>query len=218
MKKMLLSAVVLALCLTACKTDVKVETDEKSADTTATATPDTAETAEAEKPLDSVAEMKAWEAYMTPGDAHKMMAAETGTWTADMTFWHGPDSPAQKATTTANIKMIMGGRYQQSDYKGNVMGMPFEGHGMLAFDNATKEYTSTWIDNMGTGMMVMKGKMSGDSKTIELHGEMVDPARGKAIKCREVYTMVDANTRKMEMFDNKGGKEYKMMEIVMKRK
>ncbi len=215
---MLLSAAVLALCFTACKTDVKIETDEKAADTTATATPDTAETAEAERPLDSVAEMKAWEAYMTPGEAHKMMADEAGTWTADMTFWHGPDSPAQKATTTANIKMIMGGRYQQSDYKGNVMGMPFEGHGMLAFDNAAKEYTSTWIDNMGTGIMVMKGKMSGDNKTIELHGEMMDPARGKAVKCREVYTIVDDNTRKMEMFDNKGGKEYKMMEIMLKRK
>ena len=36
---------------------------------------------------------------------------------------------------------------------------------------------------------------------------------------REVWTIVDANNRKMEMFD-KGpdGKEYKSMEMTMKRK
>jgi len=36
---------------------------------------------------------------------------------------------------------------------------------------------------------------------------------------REVYTWVDDNTRKMEMFESDpSGKEYKSMEIEMKRK
>jgi hypothetical protein len=164
------------------------------------------------------AEMKAWEAYMTPGEAHKMMAEETGTWNCDMTFWHAPGSPAEKATSTANIKMILGGRYQEMNYSGNVMGMPFEGKGLLAFDNTTKEYTTTWVDNMGTGMMVMRGKAKPGSKTLEFTGEMVDPVSGKPKKCREVYSIVDANTRKMEMYDLSGSKEFKTMEIVMKRK
>ncbi|OYQ35457.1 hypothetical protein CHU92_10800 [Flavobacterium cyanobacteriorum] len=166
----------------------------------------------------SDAEMKAWETYMTPGAAHKMMATETGTWYCDMTFWQNPDTKPEKASTTAEIKMIMGGRYQQSAYTGNVMGMPFEGHGVVAFDNATKEYISTWIDNMGTGMMVMKGKMNPDGKTMVLTGEMVDPVEGKPVKCREVYTIVDNDTRKMEMYDLRSGKEFKTMEIIMKRK
>ena len=41
---------------------------------------------------------------------------------------------------------------------------------------------------------------------------------GEKTPYRETYTFVDANTRKMEMFDTKGGKKYKSMEIVMKRK
>jgi hypothetical protein len=41
---------------------------------------------------------------------------------------------------------------------------------------------------------------------------------GKKTPYRETYTIVDANTRKMEMFDTKNGQEYKSMEIIMKRK
>ncbi len=49
-------------------------------------------------------------------------------------------------------------------------------------------------------------------------GTMVDPITGKERKVREVYTIVDDNTRKMEMFETvDGGEEYKSMEIVMKR-
>ena len=61
-------------------------------------------------------------------------------------------------------------------------------------------------------------KMEPGSKTVELKGEMVDGATGKTFDCREVYTIVDANTRKMEMYCEKRGEEFKSMEIVMKRK
>lgn len=164
------------------------------------------------------AEMKAWEAYATPGEPHKMMAGEVGSWTNDMSFWDPSSKEPMKATSVCEVKMILGGRYQDMMYKGDMMGMPFEGRATLAYDNVTKEYTSTWIDNMGTGMMVMKGKMKPGSKSLELYGDMTDPMSGKTIKCREVYTIVDANTRRMEMFDTKNGKEHKSMEIVMKRK
>jgi hypothetical protein len=218
MKKIYLSVAVLAMFMASCRQEVKVENDgETKTDSTALDTSNTAN-AEAEKPRDSVAEMKAWQDYATPGEPHKMMAAEVGSWTNDMTMWHSPDAPPQKATSTAEIKMLMGGKYQETNYKGNMMGMPFEGKATLAYDNATKEYISTWIDNMGTGMMVAKGKMAEGSNSLELRGEMVDPYNGKPMQIREVYTIVDADTRKMEMYDTKGGKEYKMMEIVMKRK
>jgi len=210
---MYLGLSMLALCLASCKTEVKVDETTTTNDTTKVVTTEEAP----EVKLDSVAEQKAWEAYMTPGKAHKMMADETGTWTCDMTFWHEEGEP-MKATYTAVNKMIMGGRYQQTNYTGNMMGMSFEGQGTMSFDNSTKEYTSTWIDNMGTGMMVMKGKMEEGSNSLELKGDMVDPAYNKVRPCREVYTIVDENTRKMEMFCTKGGKESKTMEIVMKRK
>lgn len=163
-------------------------------------------------------EEKAWMAYMTPGEAHKMLAEEVGEWDCEMKFWMAPGAPAQTYKTTAEINMILGGRYQTSNYKGMIMGMPFEGKATVGFDNATKEYVSTWMDNMGTGIMVMKGNMKKGSNVIHFSGEGVDPATGKKIKMREVYTIIDENTRKLEMFDDKTGKEAKTMEIIMKRK
>jgi hypothetical protein len=55
-------------------------------------------------------------------------------------------------------------------------------------------------------------------KSIELKGDMVNPVNGKKTPYREIYTIVDAKTRKMEMFDMKNGEEFKSMEIIMKKK
>ncbi|MDN3724688.1 DUF1579 domain-containing protein [Aequorivita sp. SDUM287046] len=218
MKNLFLAASVLALCLSACKNENKatMETETIMAtDTTATAT-DSIETTET--PMDSVAMQKAWEAYATPSEPHKMMAEDVGNWNNEMTFWMGEGGESVKATSTAEINMILGGRYQETNYKGNVMDMPFEGKATTAFDNATKETVSTWIDNMGTGMMVLRGKYDDATKAIISNGNMVDPMTGKERQVREVFTIVDENTRKMEMFETvAGGSEYKSMEIVMKR-
>jgi len=164
------------------------------------------------------AEQKAWMAYMAPGKEHKKLTLENGIWHNEMTFWHDPKSKPTKAMTTAEAKMIFDGRYQETYYKGVVMGMPFEGKNTLAFDNATKEYIATWIDNMGTGIIVMRGTADKTGKIITLKGEVVNPADGKTNPCREVFTVLGDNVRKLEMFDTKDGKEWKSMEILMKRK
>lgn len=204
----------LLLCLTACKKEVTVE--EKAVvekDSVPT------ETTRSE-PMDSIAMQKAWEEYMTPGEMHKRMAADTGTWNEELTFWMGPDdTKPQKSTATANTKMIFNGLYQESVHTGNMMGMPFEGRSTLAFDNAAQEYVSTWIDNMGSGIMIMRGKYDEASKTLKMEGEVTDPMTKKMKKIRETITMVDENTQKMEMYDmTPDGKEFKSMEIILKRK
>jgi hypothetical protein len=135
-----------------------------------------------------------------------------------MTFWSEPNGKSEKAASIAVVRMILGGRYQEADYKGTMMGQPFEGKSTLAYNNASQEYTKTFIDNMGTGMMVAMGKYDEKTKSMELKGEMVNPLNGKKTPYREVYTIVDPTTRKMEMFDTKNGTEYKSMEIIMKKK
>lgn len=213
MKKMTTTIVLAALCFVSCKKEIK-------SDAVSTAAPDSikTETTEAEPELDSAAQMKAWMVYATPGAPHKVMTDEVGTWNCDMTFWSEPNGKAEKATSTADIKMILGGRYQEANYKGTMMGQPFEGKSTLAYNNASKEYTTTFIDNMGTGMMVATGKYDESKKSIEFKGEMVNPLNGKKTPYREIYTIVDPKTRKMEMFDVKNGSEYKSMEIVMTKK
>jgi hypothetical protein len=213
MKNLLLPLLMLIVCISSCKKEAKTETEStKVADSIKT------EDSTAEKPLDSAAQMKAWMDYATPGSPHKMMAEETGTWNCTMTFWEEEGGKPEKATSTATIKMILGGRYQEANYQGTMMGQPFEGKSTLAYNNASKEFTTTFIDNMGTGMMIATGKYDDKTKSMELKGEMVNPMNGKKSPYCEVYTIVDATTRKMEIYDTKKGKEYKSMEIIMKKK
>ena len=213
MKKLTATLVIISMCFISCKKEVKPE------DTTTTPT-DSVKTEEpvAEAPVDSAAQMKAWQEYATPSNPHKLMADEVGTWNCDMTFWSDANAKPEKGTTTAEIKMILGGRFQEAIYKGTMMGQPFEGKSTIGYNNATKEFNSTFIDNMGTGMMITVGKYNESNKSIDYKGEMPDPVTAKNTAFREVYTIVDEKTRKMEMYDTKNGSEYKSMEIIMTRK
>ncbi|QEE50065.1 DUF1579 domain-containing protein [Flavobacterium alkalisoli] len=214
MKKIYVTLSAVALCLTSCKKEEKMDNGDAVMNDTVTT-----EEPAPKMAMDSAAMAQAWQAYMTPGDMHKLMTDEEGKWNCDMTFWMGPDAPAEKQTAGCEIEMILGGRYQKSTYSGDMMGMPFEGIATLAFDNASNEFTSTWIDNMGTGMMVLKGTYNGNTRTTTLEGSAVDPATKQPKKIREIYEIVDENTRKMQMFETpKGGSEYKSMELVMTRK
>ena len=163
-------------------------------------------------------ETKKWMEYMTPSAVHKMMASWDGEWTEDINMWMAPDAPAQKMTSSCTNRMILGGRYQESKHIGNFNGMPFEGVGTLAWDNAGKEFINTWVDNFGTGMMVLKGTWDEATKTINLKGEMRDPMTGLQTTVREVLKVIDENTQVMEQYGVKDGKKFKNMEIRMTRK
>jgi hypothetical protein len=163
-------------------------------------------------------EMQKWMEYMTPSDVHKMMAASDGEWNMEIQMWMDPNEPAQSMNASCVNKMILGGRYQQSINTGSYNGMPFEGHSLTGWDNARKIFVSTWVDNMGTGIMYMEGPWNDATKTIELKGKMTDPMTGQVTDVRQTMKMVDDNTQIMEQYGMKEGKEYKSMEIKFTRK
>jgi hypothetical protein len=214
MKKIILPILALTLSISSCK---KLEVEET--ETVPTPNEVVVDEAIVETPLDSAAIAKAWTDYATPSKAHEMLAKDTGTWDAEMTFWM-PDSPEpQKAKSVATYKMILDGKYQEGTFKGEMFGMSFEGRGMTAYDNASKEFITTWIDNMGTGMLVSHGQYDEASKSITFRGNMVDPVTGKEKKVKEVITFMDDKNQKMEMFEvNSDGTEFKNMEILSKKR
>lgn len=158
-------------------------------------------------------EEQAWMAYMTPGPMHKMLAASNGDWSEELTFWMTPGAPPTKAEAKCFNSMILGDRYQQSVTTGMMMGMPFEGHSLVGYDNVKKMYQSTWVDNMGTGITFMEGKYDEKSRSVTFIGKMVDPTTGKEEMARQVMKFIDDTNQMMEMYQTKNGKEFKSMEI-----
>lgn len=168
---------------------------------------------------DSATMMKNWQEYMTPGEVHKMMAKWDGTWNGEVTMWMYPGAPEQKSTSTAVNKMVMNGLYQQSTHSGDMMGMPFNGMSTVGYDNHRKEFISTWIDNMGSGIMVLKGPWDEATKTITLKGRMVDPGTKGDMDVRETFKITDDNNQEMAMYViMPDGKEFNTMNIKYTRK
>ncbi len=163
------------------------------------------------------AEGKAFTDFMTPGKIHAMMAKSDGDWKQSITFWMNPGAPPMQMNSTCHNEMVMGGRYQLSTSEGEMMGMPFKGQGLTGYDNVRNIFVTTWIDNMGTGIIYMEGKWNDATKAIEFAGKMTDPMAGKAIDARQVLTFMDDTHQKLEMFVMHGDQEFKSMEILISR-
>jgi hypothetical protein len=159
------------------------------------------------------AAMKAWMDYATPGPMQKMIAMADGNWKADMTFWMAPGAPPMTNTGSCTNKMIMGGRYQETRFTSTMDGQPFEGTGLLGYDNVRKVFVTTWIDNMGTGIMYLEGPWDEATRSITFTGNATDAVAGKALPVRQVVKWVDDNNQVMEMYMMADGKEYKSMEL-----
>ncbi len=162
-------------------------------------------------------EQKAWMEYMTPGKEHQELAKMVGEWTYESKFWMSPDQKEPMVTSgTAKFESILGGRYVKSKMKGMMMNTTFEGRGLDGYDNARKVYVSTWIDNMGTGIMYMEGTKE-DGKLV-YNGTSVNPVTKTAEKLKTVIAPVDDDHFKMEMFMVTDNGEFKSMEINYTRK
>jgi hypothetical protein len=172
------------------------------------------------EPVDSATAMKAIMEAGTPGTEHAMLAKWDGTWNAETTMWSTPDSPPQVSKSTCVNKMIFGGRYQQTKFKGKFGDLPFEGSSITGYDNAKKLFFTTWMDNISTGMMNMEGTWDVDTRSINFSGKMICPANGIECDIREVYKIIDDNTHVMETYgpDLKTGREFKGMQITFTRK
>jgi hypothetical protein len=164
-------------------------------------------------------EMEAMMKAMSPSENHKHLAWYAGDWTFTNRMWMDPSQPPAESSGTMKGEMILDGRFAQTHWKGNMMGMPFEGRGTDGYDNLSKQYVGSWTDNMSTGILYMTGTCENGGKKCDMKGNMIDPMTGKPSYLRNVTTWTDQNNFKIEMFGpGADGKEFKAMEMVVKRK
>jgi len=171
-----------------------------------------------EKPMEPQAMMELWKQAATPGEPHKLFASLVGSWTTSTKEWMEPGKPPTESTGTAEMKMLLDGRFLYQEYNSQMMGQPFSGIGIDGYDNMTKKYVTAWIDTMGTGIFIMEGTASVDSKTITLKGSHPEPGGGK-MSHRAVWKIIDQNNQTFDMYGtHHGQKEMKVLEITYTRK
>ena len=170
------------------------------------------------KQMDQQAMMEAYMKLATPGEPHKLFATLAGSWTTKTKSWMEPGKPPMESTGSAEMKMLLDGRFLQQEFTGDMMGQSFSGIGIDAYDNLRKRYVTAWIDTMGTGIFMMDGTASADGKTITMKGQHAELGGGQMTH-RAVWKIADSNTQTFDMYGTHyHGKEMKMMEIAYTRK
>lgn len=163
--------------------------------------------------------MKRWMEAGTPGSNHQLLGKYVGEFDVVSKMWMDPKQPPMESKGVCTHTMSYN-RTLNTHFKGDMMGMPFEGEGRMGYANFSKKFWMTWTDNLSTDLYWAEGTASEDGKTVTLIGKMDEPAmlvQDKDVKY--VYKFIDENKYIMESWDEVGTpNEFKAMEITYARK
>ncbi len=162
-----------------------------------------------------------------PGENHKLLAQGVGTWDYKLKFWWSdPGAPPMESSGVAVRKADMDGRYfildttgtmQMPGPDGKMQTLEFKGRSTDGYDNVKKKFVSSWIDNMGTSILLAEGTYDPASKTFTYDWEE-ELTPGVKTHARETIKLIDKDHDLLEWFEKHDGVETKTMEISYTRK
>ena len=100
-----------------------------------------------------------------PGPEHEMLKKDVGTWDATVEMFMAPGAPPAVSKGTETVTM-MGGFWQLTEFKSEMMGQPFEGRGAMGYDPAKKKFVGTWVDTMAPAYYTVEGTYDAATKTL----------------------------------------------------
>jgi hypothetical protein len=150
-------------------------------------------------------------------EQHKILAKGEGVWDAEVTLTiPGPDGKTTSSTTKGvETNRMMGRKWLISDFKGDMFGTPFEGHGQNGYDAKKGKYVATWVDTTSKRIDALEGTYDEKTKTLTLNMETEHPIEGTPMKLRLETQYKDDNTRIFTQYvQTQGQKDFvKLMEI-----
>ena len=146
---------------------------------------------------------------MPPQKEHEFLEKLVGDWNVTL-FVMGEEIEGKE-----HNELIAGGLWLTSEFSANMMGQPFQGHGILGYDTKKKKYVSVWVDPSRTDLIIMEATMKGTTRS---GTTMMIGMTGEKVETKVVETMPDDNHRLLR-FLQKGpdGKEMQLMKIEYKR-
>ena len=160
------------------------------------------------------------------GENHKLLANMVGNWAYTVKMWMNPSGSPTTSNGSAVIKSVLDGRYFVGDFTGKfqmpgtdgkMKDMNFKGMSIDGYDNVKQKFFSTWIDNMGTGIMMSEGVYDAGNKTFTYMGEF-EAMPGMKTKVRMTVKIADKDHHTFEWYEDRGTGESKTMEINYTRK
>jgi hypothetical protein len=156
------------------------------------------------------------EALTVPSEPHELLAGTVGDWSLTIRVWSSPDAEPVESTGSASGRWILGDRFVETTFEGEVMGRPFEALKIEGYETANQEYVSTWRDNLGTYTMIFRGRCASTCATRTMTAEFRDPVTSKKLKIKGVTTLTDeeGGYTYESLVVTPDGQEFKNMELV----
>ncbi|MBN1211372.1 MAG: DUF1579 family protein [candidate division Zixibacteria bacterium] len=99
---------------------------------------------------------------MGPPPEMQELTGLVGTWDVVMkSKWDPNDTVWTETKGVCEFKFVAGGAALMMDYRGEMMGMPFEGLSIECFDRETGKWQSVWTDNVGARITLYEGVKEG---------------------------------------------------------
>ena len=155
---------------------------------------------------------------VTAGPEHAILKEDVGTWDAAVELMMPGPAGAPPSKGVEVSVLGCNGLCLVTDFKGEMMGAPFQGHGVATWDGAQKKYVGSWTDSMSPGLGITESTWDAAKKT--MRGTMDTPdGQGGRVKLRsEVQYMADGK-RVFSMFmPGPDGKEMQTMRITYTRR
>lgn len=154
-----------------------------------------------------------------PGPEQDLLKRDVGVWDATVEMMMGPPGTAPAASKGVETNTLLGGLWLVTDFKGDMMGMPFQGHGTTGWDPDKKKYVGTWVDTMSTSVSTSEGTYDPAAKSMTSWMEAKDPT-GATTKMKTVSEWKDKDTRVFTMYAPPpgGGADMQTMRITYKRR
>jgi hypothetical protein len=168
--------------------------------------------------LDQPSFKKMMESGWPSAEKNLVLAGLSGEWRYKATFWAVPGAEPHWTTGKIRNEMTLDGRFLSSSFIGSLdvggNGTMIKGQGLMGYDNAKKSFTSVWVDNLTTGMMIGSGKYDSKTNAINETGQFTNPLTGAEARFRSELRFIGTENYKRTIFAvDKSGKETKLMEF-----
>lgn len=160
---------------------------------------------------DSTATAPPANAAAAVGDEHRRLATLAGTWSVKQSLWLDDAKVPQVDAGTAVFTAVLGGRHLQQDLRVR-SNPPFQGLGFTGYDNASRQYYTSWMDINFTGVLLLHGDYDAGARVYRFHGAMPG-ADGESVPTREELQLVDGKHVIARFFETRRGRESLVVEL-----
>lgn len=134
-----------------------------------------------------------------PAAAADLFRRLAGVWDATLQMASDGDAPPQILNGT-DVSTVGGdGLWLVSDFRSQLEGQAFQGHGILTWDAAEGHFHRVWADASSPAFWVSEGSFDAPTGSLTMWIDSVD-SQGHAVRWREVMAMKDADTRTFTMY------------------